>query len=408
MQYHLPVNIHHWRKWWCFPEFLDKFWFSTTYSWACIVRIFPAHAFCLSYDNTFIWMHVPEPLRLHSHACLHEWRLPIGDVVPCFFLFVFWPNRSSIQLQISIWIIQRMCPVEVDPKPCSVPTLEAIYNQSLLGLCGYVQVAMMSVSHATAEATRTRTRTRTRTTTTTDNGSNTVHEKREGSLKQTFEQHAFFVSSTGHFVFVSAWSPWFYLILSCFPLFRKVGTKKMTDWISWTPMRWPAIWPWYLSFRCFWAHLVIHWFWCCSIVGLPGMDVMLRSYLQELVSSATLSGSLEKPDWRNSQGVARCDLLSSEGINRSRWSAMKLYKITSCSMADLAADSVGVFFNEKAAKKASRDSDIQEAFPKSIWHKWIQPRKWISKSMNHQTLHLLVDFWLWVTFSKLLVLKSAL
>ncbi len=36
-------------------------------------------------------------------------------------------------------------------------------------------------------------------------------------------------------------------------------------------------------------------------------------------------------------------------------------------MADLAADSVGVLFNEKVAKKASRESDIQEAFPKSIW-----------------------------------------
>ena len=25
--------------------------------------------------NTLIWMHVPESLRLPSHACLHEWRL---------------------------------------------------------------------------------------------------------------------------------------------------------------------------------------------------------------------------------------------------------------------------------------------------------------------------------------------
>ena len=43
---------------------------------------------------------------------------------------------------------------------------------------------------------------------------------------------------------------------------------------------------------------------------------------------------------------------------------MKLYGITGCFMADLAADSVGVLFNEKVAKKASRESDIQEAFPK--------------------------------------------
>ena len=33
------------------------------------------HYLVLKQYNTLIWMHVPESLRLPSHACLHEWRL---------------------------------------------------------------------------------------------------------------------------------------------------------------------------------------------------------------------------------------------------------------------------------------------------------------------------------------------